>query len=75
MQAHNFERCKNLIAYNSEHKFHLIAITETALKNSIPNDKINLDGYYPIRCDLPGNDTHGGVLIYHRSDIFEKNPS
>ena len=73
LPAHNFERCNNLIAYNSEHKFHLIAITESALKNSIPNDKINLDGYIPIRCDLPGNDTHGGVLIYQRSDISAKN--
>ena len=73
MKAHNFERCNNLTAYNSEHNFHLIAITETALSNSIPDDKINIDGYIPIRCDLPGNDTHGGVLIYHRSDISVKN--
>ena len=45
LPAHNFERCNNLTAYNSVHKFHLIAISESALKNSIPNDKINLDGY------------------------------
>ena len=71
--AHDFSRISLLVAYNSIHDFQLIAITETALKNNIPNDKIDIPGYSPIRCDLPGNDTHGGVLIYHKLDLSVKN--
>ena len=65
LPAHDFSRIPLIQAYNSIHNFHLIAITETALKDSIPNDKIDIPGYSPIRCDLPNNDSHGGVLIYH----------
>ena len=71
--THNFSRIALLQAYNSIHNFHLIAITESSLKKSIPNDMIDIPGYSPIRCDLPGHDTHGGVLIYHKLDISVKN--
>ena len=29
-------------------------------------------GVYPIRCDLAGNDTRGGVVIYHKQDLLVK---
>ena len=70
--AHDFSRIPLIQAYNSIHNFHLIAITETALKDSIPDDKIDIPGYSPIRCDLPNNDSHGGVLIYHKLDLSVK---
>ena len=70
--AHNFERISLLQAYAANEKFNLIALTETALKNDIPDEKIEIDGYSAIRCDLPGNDTHGGVLIYHKLDNFSQ---
>ena len=73
LPAHDFIRVPLIQAYNSIHNFHLIAITETALKNDVPNDKIDIPGYTPIRCDLTGNDTHGGVMIYHKNDISVKN--
>ena len=65
LPTRDYIRVPLIKAYNSIHNFHLISITETALKNNIPNNIIAIPGYTPIRCDLTGNDTHGGVLIDH----------
>ena len=73
LPAHNFNRISLIEAYNAIHNFHLISITETALTNSITDDKIEIQGYTPIRNNLPKNDTHGGVMIYHRADLAAKN--
>ena len=51
----------------------LIAITETALKNTISDDKVNIDGYSLIRNDLPPNDRCGGVALFFQNDLSVKN--
>ena len=30
---------------------------------------IQLDGYIPIRKDVPGGMTHGGVMFYHKESL------
>jgi len=72
LPAHDFARIPLIQLYNTIHDFNIIAITESALKNEIPNDKIDIPGFTPIRCDLPENDSHGGVLIYHKNDLAVK---
>ena len=73
LPAHNFSRIPLIQAHNSIHNFHLIGITETALNSSITDDQLDFPGYSAIRCDLPANDTHGGVLIFHKIDLSVKN--
>ena len=58
--AHTFERIPLLNAYMVQHKLHIAAISETALSKQIPNSKIDIPGYTPIRFDLVDNDSHGG---------------
>ena len=58
--AHKFERIPLLNAYMVQHKLHIAAISETALSKQIPNSKIDIPGYTPIRFDLVDNDSHGG---------------
>ena len=71
--AHDFERIPLLQAYTAQENFTLMAITETALKNDIPDEKIEIDGYSVIRCNLSKNNSHGGVLLYHKNDLSIKN--
>jgi len=73
--AHDFHRISLIESYIAINKCHLIGISETALKNDIPDEKIEIQGYTPIRDDLQGSDTHGGVLVYHKSDLATKNRS
>ena len=75
LPAHNFARIPLIQHYNAINDFNLIAITETALKNEIPNEKIEIPGYCPIRCDLANGDSHGGVMIYHKENMAVKNRS
>ena len=70
--AHNYQRVALLEAYNSIHKYHIIGITETALRNDILDDKIQIDGYSIIRNDLPDSDSHGGIMIYYKNDLGVK---
>ena len=67
--AHNFHRVSLIQAYNAIHDFHIISITESALNSKISNESIDIPGYIPIRNDLPENDSHGGVLIWHKIDL------
>ena len=39
-KAHNFERLHNLNVYNAIYKFHIIAISKSALTNKIDDNKI-----------------------------------
>jgi len=75
LPAHNFARIPLIQLYNAINDFSLIAISETALKTEIPNEKIEIPGYCPIRCDLANNDSHGGVMIYHKENMAVKNRS
>ena len=72
LPAHNFIRISLIQAYNANYQCHLIGITESALTNAIADEKIALEGYTPIRNDLSGNASHGGVLLYHKSDLAAK---
>ena len=63
LKAHNFSRVECLKAYNTFHNFHVMAITESSLKNEINNSEIEIEGYIPVRYDLLGTDTHGGWLF------------
>ena len=71
--AHDYERVPILEAFVTQEKLKLIAITETALKNTIPDDKVNIDGYSLIRNDLPPNDRCGGVALFYQNDLSVEN--
>ena len=71
--AHDYERIPILEAFPTQEKLKLIAITETALKNTIPDDKVNIDGYSLIRNDLPPNGRCGGVALFYQNDLSVKN--
>ena len=75
LKAHNFSRISSIQAYNAIHNFNIIAISETALTNEISDDKIDIPGYQCLRNDLPPQDTHGGVLIYHKTELPVKRRS
>ena len=75
LPAHEFERVSLLQAYTAIEKFNIIAITESALKPSIPNDKISLEGYSCFRSDLPTLDRCGGAILYYKNDLSIKNRS
>ena len=72
LPAHQYQRISTIQAYISMHDLHLFAVTESALNTTISNDQIDIPGYNPIRNDLPENDSHGGILIYHRDDLGVK---
>ena len=57
--AHDGIRIPLIQSYNINQNYDLIAITETALNESTPDEIIHLDGYTPIRKDLPSGTTHG----------------
>ena len=44
----------------------MIALTETAINECILDENNNLDGYIPIRKDLPSGTTHGGDVLSQR---------
>ena len=69
----DLSRISLIRAYNAINDFHIISITESALKKDISDDTIDIPGYIPIRNDLPGDDTHGGVLIWHKIGLAVKN--
>ncbi len=58
--AHDGIRIPLIQSYNLIHKYDLIALTETAINGCILDEKIYLNGYIPIRKDLPSGTTHGG---------------
>ena len=61
--AHDGARIRAIEALNTIQNYDVIAITESALHSSISNDVIQLNGFIPIRRDLPDDITHGGVLL------------
>ena len=69
----DFFRISLIQAYNAVHNFHIISISESALTSDITNDQIDLPGYTPLRNDLEGSNTHGGVLIWHKIGLAVKN--
>ena len=71
--AHDFSRIPLLEAFANQENLKLFAITESALKNKVPDQKIEIEGFSHIRNDLPANDRCGGVLLYYKNDLPVKN--
>ena len=69
---YNFSRLTLVESYNALYDFHILAISESALKPNILNSEIEIPAYTPIRSDLTGSDTHGGVLLYHKQNLSVK---
>ena len=75
------EGCKidQIEAIQSIHKFDIFGVVESYLNDSIPNEKLKIDGFSPVpfRKDSKGANTHpkGGVCLYFREDtpIVERN--
>ena len=59
----NLSRVALIHAHNVVHDFHLIAITESALRQEVSNDDIEIPGYVPVRNDLPPGDRNGGFNL------------
>ena len=55
--AHNFSKLSLLEAYNVQHKFDMICLSETFLDSSTPtnDEKLNMKGYKLIRVDNPSD--------------------
>ena len=53
-------------AYNSDHKYDFICISETYLDSSVSDDdkELDMEGYNFIRAEHPSNVKKGGVGIY-----------
>ena len=71
--AHDFSRIPLLEAFANQENLKLFAITESALKNKVPDQKIEIEGFSHIRNDLPANDRCGGVLLYYKNDLPVQN--
>ena len=65
--AHSFSRLSLLEAYNIQHKFDMICLSETFLDSSIPtNERLNMEGYKLIRADNRTDSQKGGVGIHYK---------
>jgi hypothetical protein len=67
--AHNGIRIPLIESYNVLQKYDIIAITESALNDTVSDVDIELEGYIPIRKNLPPGVTHGGVLLYYKDSL------
>ena len=65
----NFSRVAVIQAHNAIHDCHIISITESALRENMSDESIDIPGYVPVRNDLPPDDRNGGVLIWHKADL------
>ena len=66
--AHNFSKLKKLVeAYNLNHNFDIICLSETNLDSSIQHDdeRLPLNRYNLARANNPNNN-RGGVGIYFK---------
>ena len=66
--AHTFSKLSLLEAYNVEHKFDMICLSETFLDSSIPSndERLNMKEYKLIRAENPSDSKRGGVRIYYK---------
>ena len=58
-------------AISSVHKFDIIALSETYLNDTIPNNEIEIEGYSSdiFRRDHPTNTKRGGVCLYYKNTL------
>ena len=61
-------------AISSVHKFDIIALSETYLNDTIPNNEIEIEGYSSdiFRSDHPTNTKWGGVCLYYKNTLLIK---
>ena len=64
--ANNFCKISLIEAYNSQHKFDIICLSETFLNSSYRSDDsdLHINGYKLIRADHPSDNKRGGVALY-----------
>ena len=63
--AHNFSKLSPLEAYNVQHKFDMICLSETFLDSS-DDERLNMKGYKLIRADNHSDSKKGVVGIYYK---------
>ena len=66
--AHNFSKLSSLEAYNVQHKFDMICLSETFLDSSIPtnDERLSMKGYKLIRADNPSDSKKADVGICYK---------
>ena len=67
--AHSFSRISLLHSYMVQHDLHIAAISESALSKNVSDSDIQIPGYSTKRYDLDDSDSHGGVVIYHKTNL------
>ena len=67
--AHDFWKLSLLEAYNIQHKFDMICLSETFSDSSIPttNERLNMKGYKLIRAGNPSDSKKGDVGIFYKN--------
>ena len=71
ISAHKTIKKSLIEAYNSNHRYDFICISETYLDSSVPADdkELAMEDYNLIRADHPNNVKKGGVCIYYKESI------
>ena len=62
--AHNFSKLSSLEAYNVQHKFDMICLSETSIPTN--DERLNMKEYKLIRVDNPSDSKKDGVAIYYK---------
>ena len=72
--ANNSIKLSLIEAYDSIHKFDLVALSETYLNSSVNNEDISLGGFSRdiFRNDHPTNAKRGGVCLYYKENVSIK---
>ena len=69
--VHNFAKVNLLQAYNANHYFDMICLSESYLDSTVSSDNDNLyirDCTF-VRADHPGNKERGGVCVYFKESL------
>ena len=71
LTAHKIIKKSLIEAYNTNHKYDFICISETYLDSSVSADdkELTMEGYKLICADHPSNVKKGGVCIYYKESI------
>ena len=69
MPTDNFLKKFLLQAFLCVNDFDIVILGETHLTSKISENELNIDGYYFVRCDHPGDDSRGGIGVYYKSTL------
>ena len=71
ISVNEFCKITLLEAYNCEHKYDVICLSETFLDSSYSSEDpaLTINGYKLMRCDHPNNIKRGGVAIYYKETL------